>query len=365
MTDDVNAAIDEVLDLYINDEDINIENFHLYANKKKREDIELLSTISDPMISRNAERLVNDAYTNERVSSTTLDTIKHNLKEYMINLFSRSVSHEDPLGVIGIGCPGSGKSITQLISLAILCSEKVGGDSRSMLEQHLLNHGIRYSRHRDAYDVNNVIDMLGIIGYLNDFIITHRGEYVTIDQDDIIQYFFNLNEFRPIVFGITSELFTIALRGRRDIIYASTGKDPSHIKDGVFNEFHNYGYNAVLKTSATHVTRTTSVILSVMDTALPLCKEQILTRCVDNYKKGKIGRFILDKFFNPMCADVNQYMAYYKKTYYTNNYIRTDMSRGKGKGAKYKFNTGKLRKIKTKHARRNKKNTVKKIKNVF
>ncbi len=365
--EDMIRDIDEMLDIYLRE--ISIEDFHLCAEKKKREDMELLSAISDPTISRNAERFVNEAFINDRVSSTTLGTIKENLKEYMINVLSRSVPQEDPLGVIGIGCPGSGKSLTQLISLAILCSNKVGGDATHRLEQQLINHGINYNSRRDSYDVNtvidmnSVIDMSGLMGYLNDFIRSIRGgEYVTIDQDDIIQYFFNLNEFRPVVFDITSEFFIIALRGRRDIIYASTGRDARHIHDNVFTEFHNYGYNAVMKQSDRRAAPpASSVILSVMDTDKTICKDQILTRCVENYKNGHIGRFILDQFFNPTCDGVNRNMAYYKKTYYTNNYIRTGRYMGKGKGYKYKFNTEKLRKIKTKHARRNKKKTLKNI----
>jgi hypothetical protein len=260
----------------------------------------------------------------ETCSGVIIPRMKDSVKKYMMNAITngqqRTNSTSLPVGVIGIGCPGSGKTLSQLISLALLISIKTGNtDMRTYIMDTLKNYcGVTDETKRGPNpnpkpEMILNIDQLSVKGcysQIKDRLTEYLNGigYITIDQDDIIEYFFNLNEYRSIVFHLTEFLFNKALELGMNIIYASTGRDPGHIQR-VNQAFIDSGY---INSGSGKNSR---VILSIMDTATEICREQITERLISAYTTGDIGRDVPDDFFYPSCTQIknlidNKYKYY-------------------------------------------------------
>ena len=320
-----------------------------HISNKRKHDIKTLSLFlrdsSNP--TEEATNLVDKVFEEHGIKDLTMENVDNvindivdNITKYMMVALEYGVkkTRGNPVGIIGIGCPGSGKTLPQLISMALMLSadnprrleplkdaletfyniipKKV---TKTMVKNvsksnELINTKIKpydsvntdLNVVNDRYTMNKLTSMNTLKTRLERYL--NRFGYIIIDQDDIIPYIFNLNEYRVLVYDLTELLFEIALEKHMNIIYASTGRDPNQIKQ-TYRYFKKSDY--------------ASVKLSIMCTPVEICEKQIKERFLDAYKNFEIGRYVPNSFLIPACKQITSLIPSYSTSKKIPSYVYT------------------------------------------
>ena len=243
---------------------------------------------------------VNNAFKKLVPEMLQAESIKKFIAEFIYRKIKNAVDTDitNKYSIIGIGCPGSGKTLPQLISLVLLMCEHEDVNTMNNLIKILDNYNITI----ETNNGNNIMfknnfnfqNKDTLIQELNATLKKMNKKYIEIDQDEVINFFYNLNEYRGLVFDITDFWFNVSLHYNVNIIYASTGRDQYFI-----NELHDK-FN-----SDNYYTK-----LCIVDIPNETAQKQIRQRLSSEYVKGNIGRDVPDAFFTPSCNTIKNNIRY-------------------------------------------------------
>ena len=256
-----------------------------FINMKKQSDV--LSLGTDVNVKTAFEKLVPEMLQADSIKKFIAEFIYRKIKNAFANNTNR-------YSIIGIGCPGSGKTLPQLISLVLLICEHENVNLMNNLMEILNKYNITIeTSNSNNIMFNNELDFQNkdaLMQELNAILKNINKKYIEIDQDEIIQFFYNLNEYRGLVFDITDFWFNVSLHYNLNIIYASTGRDQYFINE-LYDNFKSNDYYTKL---------------CIVDIPNEIAQQQIKQRLSSEYLKGNIGRDVPDAFFTPSCNTIKQ-----------------------------------------------------------
>ena len=261
-----------------------------FINIKKQSDSLSLGTDVD----------VNNAFEKLVPEMLQVDNIKNFIAEFIYRKIKNAFTDntDNRYSIIGIGCPGSDKTIPQLISLVLLMCEHENVNLKEDLITILKDNNITI----DLANVNNILfnnevefqNKDNLMLNLKEIITTINKKYIEIDQDEIINFFYNLNEYRGLVFDITDFLLNVSLHYNLNIIYASRGRD-NHFISELYEKFVSSNYYTNI---------------CIVNIPIEIAQKQVRSRLSLEYVKGNIGRDVFDAFFRPSRKTITDNIKY-------------------------------------------------------
>ena len=198
-----------------------------------------------------------------------VDNIKNFIAEFIYRKIKNAFTdnYENRYSIIGIGCAGSDKTLPQLISLVLLMCEHGNVKLKEDLITILNENNITIDPdNRNNILFNNEFEFQNkdkLTHNLKEIITNINKTYIEIDRDIIINFFYNLNEYKGLVFDIADFWFNVSFHYNLNIIYASSGRDYYFMSE-LYKKINSSNY----------------------------------------YVKGNIGRDVSDAFFRPSCKTI-------------------------------------------------------------
>ena len=243
---------------------------------------------------------VNNAFENIVPEMLQVDNIKNFIAEFIYRKIKNAFTdnYENRYSIIGIGCAGSDKTLPQLISLVLLMCEHGNVKLKEDLITILNENNITI----DIDNCNNILfnnefefqNKDNLTHNLKEIITIINKKYIEIDRDVIINFFYNLNEYKGLVFDITDFWLNVSLHYNLNIIYASSGRDYYFISE-LYKKFVSSNYYAKL---------------CIVNIPTEIAQKQIRSRLTSEYVKGNIGRDVSDAFFRPSCKTIKDNIKY-------------------------------------------------------